>query len=146
MIATLYLLGCVLAPAQTPPQPLSSPPATTAKLGDSRIQPRLPRSMELVYRGTYGEENIGDKTRYTRGYRIESRVFVLDSNAKETELAVYTVLKPKESAATEQVVSVRLERVHIDLLGKALSDPGISLTVPLEGVPTIECGVFVEVP
>jgi peroxiredoxin len=102
--------------------------------------------MELVYRGTYGEENIGDKTRYTRGYRIESRVFVLDSNAKETELAVYTVLKPKESAATEQVVSVRLERVHIDLLGKALSDPGISLTVPLEGVPTIECGVFVEVP
>ncbi len=146
MIATLYLLGCVLAPAQTPSQPLPSPPAATAKSGDLRFQPRLPRSMELVYRGTYGEENIGDKTRYTRSYRIESRVFVLDTNAKETELGVYTVLKPKESAAAEQVVSVRLEHLHVDPLGKVQGDPGVSLTVPLDGVPTIECGVFVEIP
>lgn len=146
MIATLYVLGCVLAPAQTPPLPLSSPPAATARSGDVRFQPRLPRSLELVYRGTYGEENVGDKTHYTRSYRVESRVFVLDTNAKETELAVYTVLKPKESAAAEQVVSVRLEHMRIDPLGKLLGDPGVSLTVPLEGAPTIECGLFVEVP
>ncbi len=152
MIATLYLLGCVLAPAQTPPQPLPPPPTTAPAMpGDARLQPRLSRSQELVYRGTYGEENLGDKTQFTRSYRVETRVFVLDTTAKETELAFFTVLKYKDARPAEPAghaettaASVRLERVRVDLLGKSGADAG--LTVPLEGVPTIECGIFVEVP
>ena len=77
MIATLYLLGCVLVPAQTAPEPAP---------GDGRLQPHLARSQELFYRGTYGEENVGERTRYTRSFRVETRVFVLDAAAKETEL------------------------------------------------------------
>jgi peroxiredoxin len=133
MIATLYLLGCVLAPAQTPPT-------------DARFQPHLARSQELLYRGTYGEENVGERTQYTRSYRVETRVFVLDANAKETELAVLTVLKNRDGKAAEPAAaSVRLEHVRVDALGKLLADPGVSLAVPPDGVPTIECGIVVEV-
>jgi peroxiredoxin len=34
----------------------------------------------------------------------------------------------------------------VDLQGKRSADSGASLSVPLEGAPTIECGVFVEIP
>jgi peroxiredoxin len=133
MIATWYLLGCLVAPAQTPP------PA------DPRFQPHLARSQELLYRGAYGEESLGERTQYTRSYRLETRVFVLDAVAKETELAFFTVLKNKDSKSTEPA-SLRLERVRVDPLGKVSGDTGVSLSVPLDGVPTVECGTFVETP
>src|SRR6266851_2661204 len=133
MIATLYLIGCVLAPAQTP-------------AADPRFQPHLVRSQELLYRGTYGEEDVGERTKYSRSYRVETHVFVLDANAKETELAFMTVLKSRDGKAEDPASSsARLERVRIDPLGKLLADAGASLAVPLDGVPTIECGIVVEV-
>jgi peroxiredoxin len=134
MIATWYLLGCVLVPAQTP---------TPA---DARLQPHLARSQEFVYRGTYVEESLGDRTQYSRSYRVETRVFVLDAAAKETELAFFTVLKNKDAKSAEPAASMRLERVRVDPTGKVSADAAVSLSVPLAGVPTAECGIFVEVP
>jgi peroxiredoxin len=147
MIATWYLLGCVLAPLQAPSQPFPSP-------ANPRLQPHLSRSQELVYRGAYTEEILGDRTRHTRSYRVETRVFVLDADGKEAELAVFTVLKNKDGKSAEPptvptelaAVSVRLERIRVDSLGKLSADHGVSLSVPLHGVPTIECGILVEAP
>jgi peroxiredoxin len=134
MIATLYLLGCVLAPAQTPP-PV-----------DARFRPHLARSQELLYRGAYVEEDLGERIQHSRSYRVETRVFVLDTTAKETELAFFTVLKNKDAKSAESAASLmRLERVHVDPLGKVSADAGVSLSVPLDGVPTVESGIFVEV-
>src|SRR5207302_10030641 len=118
MIATLYLLGCVLAPAQTSAEP---PP------GDARLQPHLARAQELFYRGTYGEENVGERTRYTKSYRVETRVFVLDATAKEPELAFLTVLKTRDGAAEPTTASVRLERLRVDPLGKVTAEPGLAV-------------------
>src|SRR5262249_3718199 len=42
--------------------------------------------------------------------------------------------------------SVRLEVARVDLQGHLTPGAGISLVVPLEGPPTVECGAFVEVP
>ena len=42
--------------------------------------------------------------------------------------------------------SARLERVQVDPQGRLTPQPGTSLTVPLEGPATIECGAFVMVP
>ncbi len=148
MISTLYVLACVLAPAQTTPLP--PPPAAPVSSGDARLQPHLPRSLELVYRGSFTEQTVGDKTQYTRAYRVESRVFVLDNNDKGTDLAFFTSLKFKDGKrtepATEPTASVRLERVKVDAQGKLVAEAGQVLTVPLNGVPTAECGIFVEVP
>src|SRR5260370_16340766 len=142
MLASWYFLGCVLAPAQ------GQRPA------DARFQPHLARSQELVYRGTYGEDNVGERRKSSRSYRVETRVFVLDTNAKESELAFFTVLKNKDGKSAEPAsvpgeptaVSLRLERVHVDPLGKLSADTGVSLGVPLDGVPTGERGIFAEVP
>src|SRR5207248_3322592 len=42
--------------------------------------------------------------------------------------------------------SVRLERVQIDLHGKINADAGVSLGIPVDSVPLLEHGVFVEIP
>src|SRR5262249_49519382 len=42
--------------------------------------------------------------------------------------------------------SVRLEIVKLDSLGRLTAKPNVSLAVPLEGPPTLECGAFVESP
>jgi peroxiredoxin len=143
MVATLFLYGCLLAPAQ----PTGS--------GDWTVLPRLGRDQELVYRGTFTEEANGGRVQFSRAYRVETRFFVLDTPSRHAEVAVLTVLKPRDKrpesptpavSGESPVSSVRLEVVRVDLQGKVLGDPGVSLLAPLEGPPTIECGAFVEVP
>ena len=41
---------------------------------------------------------------------------------------------------------MRLDLAHVDLQGVVTAEPGTSLTVPLEGPPTLECGAFAAVP
>jgi peroxiredoxin len=107
----------------------------------------------LVYRGTFTEEATGSRVQFNRAYRVEVRAFVLDAPPRGAEVALLTVLKsrdpnPKTPAvgADASTCSVRLERATVDLQGKLTTDPGVSLAVPLEGAPTLECGLFVEVP
>jgi peroxiredoxin len=151
MVATLCLLGCVIAPAQPPERPPVVPP------GAERLQgPRLVKGQEYVYRGSFAEESSGGRVQFSRSHRFEARVFVLDTDARGAEVALLTVLKsrdPKPGASPAPPISgdpvsgpVRLERARVDLRGRVTPEPGVSLAVPLEGPPAVESGAFFELP
>jgi peroxiredoxin len=157
MVATLYLLGCVLVPGQTitRPQPpvRGAAPARVAPAGrDWLLVPRLSRSQELVYRGGFMEEGHDGRVQFSQTYRLETRVFVLETPPRGAEVAVLTVLKHRPSAGGSSPsgeaapTSVRLERAKVDLQGKLTAEPGVNLAVPLDGAPSLECGVFVALP
>ncbi len=145
MTATLCLLGCLLAPAQTPDRP--APPGR-----EWAVAPHLGKAQELVYRGSFTEEANGAGVQFNRAFRIETRVFVLETPPKGADAAVLTILKgrdePSGAAAGGEPTaeSVRLESIHVDLQGGVTAEPGVSLAVPLEGPPTLECGAFAVVP
>ena len=81
MVTTLCLLNCVLAAAQP------------AERTEWLVLPRLSKAQELVYRGTAAEESHGQGLRFTRTYRLESRVLVLDQSSRGYEVAFLTMLK-----------------------------------------------------
>lgn len=141
MVASFYLVGCVLAIAQ---------PAAPG--GDGSVETHLNRSQELVYRGTFSETALSPRVQCERAYRVETRIFVLDTQPKAVDAAIMTVLKPRDTHPVQPggndagISSVRLERVQLDPQGKLTSIRGISLNIPLDSVPLLECGAFVEVP
>jgi hypothetical protein len=143
MAATLYLIGCVLVTAQAPAPP--------PRGGDWVLMPRLSRGQELVYRGGYTEQARGGHLQFHRAYRLETRVFVLDTPPRGAEVALLTVLKHRDvesgadEAANAPSASVRLERGQVTLQGHFVV-PGVRLAVPLEGPPLLECGAFLETP
>jgi peroxiredoxin len=141
MRATLFLLGSLLVAGQTTNR---TPPARGS---DWLILTHLNRGQELVYRGTFTEESAGGRVQFSRAARFESRLFVLDAPSRGAEVAFLTVFKPKEAqGGTAAPISVRLERATVDLQGKLTPVSGASPTVPLDGLPSWECGVFLEVP
>lgn len=138
MVANLCLLTCALFTAQT------------ADHSGWQVVPRLNRGQELVYRGSYAEEAVGKSIQFSRSYRLESRVFVLDTHPRALDVALHTVLKlraPRSDQANEaEPSSVRLELARVDLQGRVTTDPGVGLSVPLDGPATVEWEAFVEVP
>jgi peroxiredoxin len=146
MVATFWLLGWVLAPAQVPPRPA---PTKAAVRPDWVLTPKLGRGQELIYRGVYSEEATGARVEFQRGYRVEARYFVLETPPRGAEVAVLTALssrspRPAGPKPDADGSSVRLERVTVDLQGRVSS--AVPLGVPLDGPPTLELGAFVEVP
>lgn len=160
MAATLYLLGCILIPAHTPhgalTQPRSPGRAHAPFNGDWLLTPHLNRSEELVYRGTFTEEGRGGRVQFSRSYRLETRILVLDTPPNGADVAVLTLLKNRFTSGTDAappathgeaaLVSARLERMHVDLQGKITADAKVNLLVPLDGAPTLECGGFIALP
>jgi hypothetical protein len=138
MLPNLCLLTCALVTAQT------------ADRSEWLLLPHLGRGQELVYRGSYAEEAIGRGVQFSRSYRLESRVFVLDTPPRGLDVALQTILKlrtPRAERGNEpEPISVRLELAHVDLQGRITSPAGVALAVPWDGPATIECGTFVEVP
>jgi peroxiredoxin len=151
MVATFWLLGCVLVPAQAMPKtpPRSAPPAYS---GDWVLTPRLARGQEVVYRGSFSEQATGMRVQFQRAYRFETRFFVLDTPPRSVRLAAFTTMQDRTATRpmgvrTEPISSsVRLERIELDLQGKILADSAAPLKVPLDGPPTLEVGAFVEAP
>jgi hypothetical protein len=143
MVTTLCLMGCVL---------VAGPAQRTAAADRSEwlLLPQLTKSQELVYRGSYTEDAAGAGVQFHRTYRLETRIVVLDAGAKGADLALLTLVKPQteKSDRGEEVpdISARLELVKLDLQGKLTADAGVSLTLPLDGPPSLECGAFVETP
>src|SRR6516225_3559389 len=132
MVTTLLIVGCMLTPGQS---------ATT----DWLLTPRLSRAQEFAYSGTFAEESTGSGVLFNRSFRIEWRFMVLDAGPKESEIALFTVLKErelKESKAAPKAdavpSSVRLELVKADTLGKLTSVLKTSLALPLDGPPMLE--------
>jgi hypothetical protein len=134
---TPILFTCVLALGQ--PRP--------AEPADWLLIPLLARGQELVYRGSFSEESLDSGVLFNRGYRVELRVFALDLVGREAQVACLTQLKQKPArpeAADTGPCSVRLEVFKVGAYGKVTS--GAALGVPVEGPPTLEYGMFVEVP
>jgi peroxiredoxin len=141
MIATLLLVGCTLTPGQT------------ADRADWLLAPRLVRAQELLYSGSFSEESSGAGVQFSRSYRLQCRILVLDTGAKGSEIALLTVLKARDPGSARTITkadaaasSVRLELAKLDARGRLSVGPNVSLSVPLEGPPTLECGAFVETP
>jgi peroxiredoxin len=138
MVANFCLITCVLFVAQQPEH------------AAWQSSPRLSRGQELVYRGSFAQEALGKGVQFSRSYRLENRVLVLDTSSRGLEVAFYTVLKlrvPQGDRAKEPPPnSVRLEVARVSSQGRLSADPGVVLTVPLDGPTTEECGMFVEMP
>ena len=145
MTATLCLIGCLLAPAQAP---IGRRPGA----GEWAVAPHLGKAQELVYRGSFTEEANGAGVQFNRAFRIESRVFVLETPAQGADVAFLTILKSRDpqsnapAGGEPTAESVRLELAHVDAQGGVKADPGVALAAPLEGPPTLECGAFAVVP
>ncbi|HEY7423372.1 MAG TPA: redoxin domain-containing protein [Gemmataceae bacterium] len=157
MAATLYLLGCLLIPEQTtarpqPPRGITPARVRPAAGGDWLLVPHLRRSQELVYRGTFHEEGRGGRVQFSRSYRLETRIHVLETPPKGAEIAVLTTLKHRPSSGSPPLssdmtpTSIRLERARVDLQGKITADTDVNLLVPLDGAPTLECAAFIALP
>jgi peroxiredoxin len=139
MVTTLCLLTCALATAQS------------ADRSEWLLGPRLTRGQELVYRGTFEENNLGQGVQCQRTYRLENSLFVLDATARGYDTAVFTMFelrafrqeRGKNAAAPS---SVRLEMARISPQGGVEGLDGASVVAPLEGPPTVECGALVEMP
>ncbi|HLN28607.1 MAG TPA: redoxin domain-containing protein [Gemmataceae bacterium] len=138
MVANLCLVTCALIAAQSADRP------------EWLLSPRLSRGQELVYKGSFAEEALEPGVQFSRSYRLESRLFVMEAPSQSVQVALYTVLKlrtPRPMRGGEpEPSSVRLELVRVDSHGRLQADPKVSLTVPLEGPATVECGAFVELP
>jgi peroxiredoxin len=153
MVATFYLLGCLLAPAQATAPPVSAPlpSGSGSRAAEWALAPHLARSQELVYRGTFTEEASGGGVQFSRSYRLESRIFVLDTPPRGADVAVLTLLKPRGGRTTGPAdagspAAVRLEQAVVEPRGRVVAEPGTTLAVALDGPPTCECGAFVEIP
>jgi peroxiredoxin len=138
MVTTLCLVSCVLA---------------TAQPGDRSewlLMPRMGKGQELVYRGSYAEEAAGNSgVQFGRSYKFECRVLVLDTYPKGADLGLLTVLRTADKGERVEdapCFSARLELAKIDLQGKLSADPGVAMTIPLDGPPSLEAGAFVETP
>lgn len=145
MIATLCMCCCVVVVAQP------------VERNDWLLVPRLSRAQELVYRGSFTEEAAGTGVQFSRTYRFESRVFVLDTPPQGADVTFLTVLRLRNQPATgvarvsgpaedASIYSVRLELARVDLQGRVTAEAGSSIANPIDGPPTIEWGAFVEVP
>jgi peroxiredoxin len=123
------------------PQPASPP--------DQVLTLRLDPAQELVYRGAFTETHNANGVEKEQSFRVESRVFVLDGVKGATEVALFTMLKPRSATGrgpSPGPGSVRLEIGRVDNQGQLLSVSGASLLAPLSGPPTLECGAFVPLP
>ncbi len=138
MVANLCLVTCALLAAQS------------ADRSEWLLLPRLGLGQELIYQGSFTEEALGRGVQFDRSYRLENRVFVLDTPPGGVEVAFYTILKlrsPQTDRGKEpEPSSVRLELAKVSLQGRVSAGPGTSLAVPLDGPATVESGAFVEMP
>jgi peroxiredoxin len=136
---TTYLFAAALA--------LGQPAA--GDTSDWLLVPHLGRGQELVYRGSFTEESLDGTARFSRAYRLEARLFVLELTGREADVVCCTQLRLKPArpeAAEPEPCSVRLERARVGPYGQVVPARGLACLVPLEGPPTVEWGAFVEVP
>src|SRR5262249_17344145 len=105
----------------------------------------------LVYAGSFTEEFTGGGGQCSRSYRLDSRVFALDTAEHGTDVALLTrlTLRPPRAAggpAPPGPASGPPEPAHPDGPGRLGGRPGTTPAVPPQGPATAEGGAFVEVP
>lgn len=142
MLTSILFLTCALTPAQ---------PGGGGS--EWMLTPRLSRAQEFVYRGSFAEETLGRGVQFSRNYRIENRVFVLNALAQSSEVILLTVLREQLGGAVrpagaklEEASSVRLEPATLTAQGRVTLAGGRLLQVPLAGPPVLDCAAVVPVP
>lgn len=120
--------------------------AITQTPSDWSLALRLERGQDLVYHGSYVDETIHDGAAYQRAYDLKTLIFVLNVTAQGTEIAVMTVLREPHGPPNGLPGSVRLELGRVDRQGRLAWHKGGAFLPPLEGPPTIEGEMFVELP
>ena len=110
--------------------------------------PRLDRGQELVYRGSFTEENSKRGSKITRRFQVENRILVLETLPTGIKIAVLTIAEAQESNLTrlDPHRAVNLQLGRVDLKGRIAFDSGEPLQIPQQGPPVIEGGCFVELP
>jgi peroxiredoxin len=112
--------------------------------------PRLTRAQELVYRGSFTQENFKKSARIIRRFQVETRVLVMETLPTGAEVGLLTVAEPSENNWTKsewaEGRAVHLEMARIDLKGRIALASGAPLPVSQQGPPEIEAGCFVELP
>lgn len=143
MVKSICMLACSVALGQL------------VERGDWHLAAQLPRGQELVYTGTYLEEILAPNVKHQKMYRLETRLFVLDSAKQHNEVAIMTALtdmdgRPAPVGAGAKSgpppVSVRCELAHLDNQGRLRSLDNKAIELPVYGPATLEFGFVPEVP
>ncbi len=113
-----------------------------------QFTPQFQPGLELVYVGDVREESNSSNVQFQRHYRLETLLFVLDKQAKFSNVALMTTLNvPTPGAQAKQVPShVRLELAKVDEQGQLLLAKTGRWLAPLEGPAYLEAGFLLEAP
>src|SRR5438105_293249 len=116
-----------------------------------RVAPQYVPGVELVYTGLYTEKSLIPGVEHKREYRLDNTLFIMGSSGKQWDVAIMTVLGlrnfgPVGDKPIQAGSSVRLEIGEVDKQGRLGGKKGASLSLPLDGPPTLESSVFVEFP
>ena len=136
MVTSICLLTCALTLGQLPDR------------GEWQLSPQLVPGTELVYAGTYLDEDLGPNVNYQRRYHLDTILFVLEGGRGRWDVAFMTSLslhdqnRDSKASPKGQPASVRLELATLDEQGHLSGT--VPLAIPLSGPPTLECGVVVE--
>ena len=139
MIATLCIMTCALAAGQTPER------------GEWSLAPQLAPGLELVYSGSYTEEDLIPHVQFKRQYKLENTFLVLDGGPRNSEVAWMTNLRlvdrpgPAKESST-QPASVRLEVGRVSAQGAVQGRAGVSLNMSVSGPPGLDTSYLVHGP
>jgi peroxiredoxin len=123
---------------------------------------RLEKGQELVWRGVFQEERLPPAVPMELSYDWEARLFVVDRDGAAARVALLTTmrLRPNPGAKASEVPQVaHIELLRVDERGRLVLMPPLSLIdparrpepravppQPLDGLPILETGMFVEGP
>lgn len=114
---------------------------------EGTLAPRLEQGQELVYKGVV-TDTIKGVTR--ENLRMEERICVIRSSPRGLELGI---LANRKSARPTQAGiesasngTITLEKIQLDPQGKLISPGAENYVLPLDGLPFLELGLFLETP
>jgi peroxiredoxin len=134
--------------------PLSRAAETTAL--------RLDMGQEIVWRGVFHEERLPPAVSMELSYDWEARLFVVDRDGAAARVALLTTLRVRPhlgEKASDVPPVAHIELLRVDDRGRLMLLPPVSLIdparrveprpippQPLDGLPILETGMFVEGP
>lgn len=122
--------------------------------------PQLEKGLEVRWAGTFTEATFRPGVRALRTYDVDTRLFVLDADEAGATVVLFTrvFLRPERKTADPPAGVVRLDLAHVSPRGKVRVLPSPAdpdnpdpkpkpwPAVQLQGLPTHEAGLFVELP
>src|ERR1051325_6670721 len=145
MNPSICLLSCLLL-------------AQGSERAEYQLTPQLAAGLELLYRGEFLEEDLGQNYQRQTRYRLETSMLVLEAGVKERQVAFLTTLRlddgrdPKnplipKTQGYDGPSSLRLELAKVDELeGRIRGLDKRLMQIPLQGPAMLEHGFLVPAP